>query len=445
MFKTNNINMLMLKVLGLAIVASVMSMILMPLSFALLQAGVIAALVYLLHRTGEKAAPLADNYVRFTASGAIEEVSAPLKAIFEPMNNAFFEHLHPEDKPLFLKAFAQKIATTQILRLVQTRRALEGSLQERVAWLEGAIADSSIGLEVSHYLEVSFTIKNNQYLALVHDVSARERENQRITTLQAQTARAQEMKTRFLATITHELRTPLNAVIGFSQMLLNEETMGLTPAKRVEYATLIHEAGDHLLSIVNSILDMSKLESGKFDFKPDYFSLQEMLESCHAIIGLKAEANSITLYKHVEQELSEIYADKRAIRQILLNLLANAVKFTKAGGAVTTHVQRKGNRLILSVADTGIGIASEDLPHIGEAFYQAKGNYDRPFEGTGLGLSVVKGLVALHKGQMKISSTLGEGTIISISLPLDAEDELAIASQDLTPSHNLMHYAQKVA
>jgi cell cycle sensor histidine kinase DivJ len=181
---------------------------------------------------------------------------------------------------------------------------------------------------------------------------------------------------------------------------------------------LIKESGEHLLQVVNDILDLSKIESGAFDVAAEAFELAPLIERCVQIMRAQADKTGVTLATDVDAGLPELVADQRACRQILLNLLSNAVKFTDRGGRVVCSAHRDGRRVSIQVRDNGIGIAAEDLPRLGQPFVQADSGYDRRHEGTGLGLSVVKGLVALHGGQMLIDSAPGKGTTVTIHLPL---------------------------
>jgi cell cycle sensor histidine kinase DivJ len=227
--------------------------------------------------------------------------------------------------------------------------------------------------------------------------------------------------------MSHELRTPLNAIIGFSEML-TDQTLSLDPARRVEYAKLINESGRHLLSVVNGILDMSKMESGNFEVTLEPFAPGPAISGCCDILALKAHESGVELKMNLPQDLPDIAADRRALNQIMINLISNAIKFSERGGAVTVGAARDGSNLLVTVADTGVGIGEDDLPRLGEAFFQARASYDRRHDGTGLGLSIVKGLVQLHGGKMAISSRLGEGTCVSVSLPLDRDGKRASAS-----------------
>ena len=259
-----------------------------------------------------------------------------------------------------------------------------------------------------------------EVVAVLRDVSERKAQEKAIEIAQAESARANTAKSRFLATMSHELRTPLNAIIGFSEMLTND-TLNLDAARRSEYATLINESGRHLLSVVNGILDMSKMETGNFEITPEPFLPAPAIVSCCDILALKAREAGVDIKTRVPADLPELFADRRALNQILINLISNAIKFTPRGGSVTVAALREGAKLAVSVEDTGVGIGEDDLQRVGEAFFQARASYDRRHDGSGLGLSIVKGLVRLHDGEMKIDSRLGEGTKVTVKLPIDGE------------------------
>jgi cell cycle sensor histidine kinase DivJ len=258
-------------------------------------------------------------------------------------------------------------------------------------------------------------------VAVMRDVTERKMQEQAIEEARSDTERAHAAKSKFLANMSHELRTPLNAIIGFSEMLMNEEKMRIDAARRAEYARLINDSGTHLLSVVNGILDMSKMETGDFTISPEPFAADKVIGNCCDILALKARESGLDLVIRLNPDLPEIVADKRAFKQILLNLLSNAVKFTNQGGRVTVSAEVDATVLRVVVEDTGVGISTTDLPKVGNPFFQARTTYDRRHDGTGLGLSIVKGLVMLHGGHMDIASRLGEGTKVTVRLPVDCE------------------------
>jgi len=226
-------------------------------------------------------------------------------------------------------------------------------------------------------------------------------------------------KSRVLAAVSHELRTPLNSIIGFSDMLLHEMLGGFSDPRQKEYVGLVRESGNHLLSVVNSILDVSRMESGAYSTNPEPFRFGEAVEMCRSMLLQQAVEKELSLTADIPSEVGEVHADKRAVKQILINLVSNAIKFTPAGGTVAIGAKRIGSRLHFWVSDTGIGIPAEHLSRIGQPYVQVQNDYTRHFDGAGLGLSLVKGLVALHQGTMSIESEAGRGTTVTISLPVD--------------------------
>jgi two-component system, cell cycle sensor histidine kinase DivJ len=240
---------------------------------------------------------------------------------------------------------------------------------------------------------------------------------------------ASRAKTQFLAKLSHELRTPLNAVIGFSE-ILNRELFGtLGEARYRDYARLIHESGEHLLHVVNEVLDLSKIEAGKFTIVKEPLDVGALVALCCDMMRHAAEKRSLSLIVDVAPDIPALPADKQACRQMLLNVIANAVKFTDPGGFVRVTARVRDGNVELSVADNGIGIAKQDLPKLGNPFVQADNSCNRAHDGSGLGLSVVNGLARLHGGRLELASTLGEGTTATIVLPYDASCE----SRDATP------------
>ena len=272
------------------------------------------------------------------------------------------------------------------------------------------------------------------------------RENRAVEGLRRQLAEAREQvassdiaKARFLAAVSHELRTPLNAIIGFSDMLAFEMVGKFSDPRQKDYACLIRDSGTHLLGVVNSILDVSKIESGAYPIQQEPFQFAEAAAACHAMLALQAAEKSVELQNRVMPSVGELSADRRAVQQILINLLSNAVKFTPRGGSVTLDARRNGRVLTFEVSDTGIGIAEEDLARLGRPFVQVHNDYTRQFDGAGLGLSIAKGLVALHGGAMSIQSSPGAGTVVTVSLPIEAHTALA-APEPKAPEAEVEEY-----
>jgi signal transduction histidine kinase len=228
---------------------------------------------------------------------------------------------------------------------------------------------------------------------------------------------ANRHKSEFLANMSHELRTPLNAVIGFSEVLL-ERMFGEINPKQEEYLQDILSSGKHLLSLINDILDLSKIEAGRMELEAQPFDLPAALDNALTLIRERAARNSIGLVVHVDPGIGEIMADERKIKQVLLNLLSNAVKFTPEGGKITMSAALNGAAVEVSVADTGIGIAAEDQQAIFEEFRQVGSDYARKREGTGLGLALARRLVELHGGRLAVASEPGKGSTFTFTIPV---------------------------
>jgi two-component system, cell cycle sensor histidine kinase DivJ len=238
-------------------------------------------------------------------------------------------------------------------------------------------------------------------------------------------------KDRLLANVSHELRTPLNAILGFSEILGDAELAPRDPLKQREYAGIIHASADHLLSVVNMILDMSKIEARRFAIAPESFEIEPLIHACCDMLRLKAEQGGVELVLTPLRSSTMLIADKRACRQIVINLLSNAVKFTRSGGRVTIDASVENGWLALHVDDTGIGIAPGHFARLGDPFFQVRSSYDRMFEGTGLGLSLVRGLVGLHGGTLSLESAIEMGTRVTVRLPLDCRGR---APSDAAPA-----------
>ena len=227
---------------------------------------------------------------------------------------------------------------------------------------------------------------------------------------------ASRHKSEFLANMSHELRTPLNAIIGFSEVLL-ERMFGELNPKQEEYLQDIMTSGRHLLSLINDILDLSKVEAGRMELEPSAFDLPAALEGCLTLVRERATRHGITLGLTVDERLGQIVADERKVRQVVLNLLSNAVKFTPEGGRVAVGAARADGSVEVSVSDTGIGIAQDEQEAIFEEFRQAGSDYTRKREGTGLGLALSRKFVELHGGRIWVKSEVGKGSTFTFTLP----------------------------
>jgi cell cycle sensor histidine kinase DivJ len=347
-----------------------------------------------------------NGVVTFISPAAERLVGTPAAAL---LGHNLFERVHVADRPNFLAA------------LIEASRGNTTSVEYRLR--RGPLDAMGIQPRETAFIWVESRchplqgVESGEVVAVTRDVSRRKLDAEALEAARRDAERANEAKSRFLATVSHELRTPLNAIIGFSEMLTNEPPPGLDAERRADYARVIRDSGQHLLAVVNGILDVSRIEAGHFELNPEAFAVGPLVESCHEMMLLPAERAGLRFDVELPRDVPEVVADQLAVRQMLINLIANAIKFTPRGGSVTLAVRTAGSELLLSVSDTGIGIAESDLAQVGQPFFQARSSYDRPYDGTGLGLSVVKGLAQLHGGRLEITSRVGEGTRALVRLP----------------------------
>jgi cell cycle sensor histidine kinase DivJ len=231
-----------------------------------------------------------------------------------------------------------------------------------------------------------------------------------------------EGKSRFLANMSHELRTPLNAIMGFSD-IMRQRLFGPLGDRYAEYAELIHESGTHLLELINDVLDISKIEAERFELTIETYDAGPALAGVLRLKRGQADRAGVLLRGVLPPNPLIAEADRRALKQIGINLISNAVKFTPRGGAVTVTLQASGDTLQLVVADTGVGIAPADLDRLGKPFEQA-GDAEQRAAGSGLGLSLVRAFARLHGGEMNVESAVGEGTTVTVRMPVLASAEV---------------------
>ncbi len=351
--------------------------------------------------------------VQFISPAAETMLGAPVSRL---LGHGLFDRVHVVDRPAYLTALSDTArggeARSVEFRLKRDapRGSERGSLVDFI-WIEMRCRPLEQASDATATLDA-------EVVAVMRDVTDRKIQEQALDLARTAAEQADASKTRFLATMSHELRTPLNAIIGFSEMIVQEDVLMVTAARRKEYAQLINDSGQHLLSVVNGILDMSKMESGNFEISPEPFAPRAALLNCCNLLALKARDNAIDLVSRAPEDLPDMTGDPRAFKQIVLNLVSNAIKFTERGGRVTVSASVEGSRLMLRVTDNGVGIAADDLKRIGDPFFQAGKTYQRRHEGTGLGLSIVKSLVELHAGEIIVQSKIDEGTTVSVALPL---------------------------
>ncbi|MBB4262156.1 ATP-binding protein [Bradyrhizobium sp. CIR3A] len=365
---------------------------------------------------------MSDVVSRHRRNGAVQFISPAAEAMLgtpvaQLLGHGLFDRVHVADRPAYLTALSD--AARGDVRSIEfrLRREPDGSERGQVdfLWVEMRCRPLDRDIGQNPHGDV---MREAEVVAVMRDVTDHKLSEQALDQARSAAEAADAAKTRFLATMSHELRTPLNAIIGFSEMIAQEQTLMLGSAQRQEYAQLINDSGQHLLSVVNGILDMSKMESGNFEIASEPFAPRASLLHCCNLLALKARENGIDLITDAPQDLPVMTGDPRAFKQIVLNLVANAIKFTERGGQVSVTASVSGSQLTLRISDTGVGIAPDDLKRIGAPFFQAGKTYQRRHEGTGLGLSIVKSLVALHLGELTVQSRLGEGTAVTVRLPL---------------------------
>lgn len=368
---------------------------------------------------GDRLEDIIDAVVlRIARHGEVVDASAKARTLLKLppellSGTGLFDRVHLSDRVAYLSALADMRDGALSRRLeLRIRLPQSGNGTQNG---NGFVADNyqPFALELVRGEEQSdvFTLVLRE-----NDETARLREE--LAQANETAAAAEVAKGRFLAVVSHELRTPLNAIIGFSDMLLHEMFGAFKDPRQKEYVGLVRDSGQHLLAVVTSILDVSRIESGVYATEPEPFRFVEAVDMCQSMMRLQAQAKNIDLRTQIAPDAGDINADRRAVQQMLINLVSNAIKFTPDGGDVVVGAKRIGSRLHFWVRDTGIGIAEEDFANLGKPFMQIQNDYTRRFEGTGLGLSLVKGLVALHEGTMSIESMPGEGTTVTISLPV---------------------------
>jgi cell cycle sensor histidine kinase DivJ len=331
---------------------------------------------------------------RVLAAYGVAPPALPIDPLFD---QGLIAAIHAPDRPGVLSALDKALAG----QAAQARFAPRLALDRRVVLALRPLTDPA-GVR--------------RVIALAFDDTGQYAQEVALETARAEAEAQSAGKTRFLANMSHELRTPLNAVLGFSDMMRQGLFGPLTP-KYAEYAASIHEAGGHLLDLINDVLDVSKIEAERYELALEKFDAREVLSAAVALVRVQAADRNVELAAVLPSEPIPVTADRRALKQVALNLLSNAIKFTPSGGSVTVTADAVGPYLEVVVSDTGVGIAAEDIARLGRPFEQAGGSEQRA-QGTGLGLSLVRALAELHGGRMSVESTLGEGTAVTVRLPV---------------------------
>lgn len=371
-----------------------------------------------------------DAVMRFGSDGVVLFTSNSASKLFgcqryELSGSGLLDRVHVLDRPAYMTAFAEANQDGKS-RMVEVRMRKDnpedGSSVPQFIWVEVAL---------SPIVDTEAKESRSEVVALLRDVTERHTRDAEMREARRLAEDASNAKSRFLATIGHELRTPLNAIVGFSEMMTSGVVGELPPAHR-EYAQIIHQSGHHLLDVVKMLLDMSRLEAGKFELSTESFDPAGLIGPCFKMVDTLARERKIRIETDLPRSLPSLVGDERALRQVLINLLSNAIKFSNENGVVTVGMKRQGAMLNVSVSDRGIGMDKDAVRRIGEPFFQAQDGLARRYEGTGLGLSIVKGLVELHQGTLHFSSSPGEGTTATILLPINGPETKRAETAEVT-------------
>lgn len=358
--------------------------------------------------------------------GRILYASPNLPSVFGLENTEYstikvLDHVHVQDRVAVAHAVI-KCAKRDDITPVEFRTIMAGRTSNN--------SDKPQWLELSLKKIETCNADEPLIVATYTDITKRKQIETDILATKEDAEHASDAKTRFLGHMSHELRTPLNAIMGFSELLNSHLAAKISTEKKAEYVELIHSSASHLLSVLNDILDMSKIESGMYEILAEPFALRNCLSKTVAMMQGQAQIRSIKLQSIGFDDVPDIVADERAIRQIMINLLSNAIKFSDDNSVVSVVAERTARNICLKIEDDGIGISEEHIENLGNPFYQADSKYDRKYEGTGLGLSVVRGLLQLHEGNIEFSSVRGKGTTVTVTLPIHGQSGRRVPAQD---------------
>jgi two-component system, cell cycle sensor histidine kinase PleC len=353
-----------------------------------------------------------DIIIRHGREGVSDFISPAVKQVlgFEPdelLGRPAFELFHQDDVGAAKSAIFEAMRTGGMTAYSYRARHKNGSY----LWLESRV----------RFVANPQTGEYDSAISVTRDISKRKQFEEELQAARLKAEAASHTKSRFLANMSHELRTPLNAIIGFSDIMDREMFGPVANARYSEYVKLIHESGGMLLDLINDLLDMSKIEAGKFELHYEEFLIQEAIETGLALFSARAAEKSIELRSSVAPGVTHVTADRRVFKQILLNLVSNAIKFTDSGGNVLIDTATCSSGMKLCVRDSGIGMSPEFLKRIGTPFEQASNDPARTHNGSGLGLALVKSLTQLHGGTFEIKSKEGHGTEVTVTLPLVPE------------------------
>jgi len=314
----------------------------------------------------------------------------------------WYQRLHPEDRERWNEEFSRTVASGEHFRGDYRFLARDG----RVVWIHGEV-------------KVMYDESGHPFMhGIGYDITELKDTEEAMRQARDEEQRANRAKSEFLSRTSHELRTPLNSIMGFAEFLIEGKPGPLNP-KQKEYLQDIYNSGQHLLRLINEVLDLAKVEAGKMGLAPEKFSVGTVVEGVCAGAKPIAQKHSIRVDVAVSPELMEVTLDQQKFKQILYNLLSNAIKFTEEGGVVKIRVEpESAHHFKLVVQDTGIGIKSEDLPRLFQDFEQLESGSSRRYEGSGLGLALTKRLVELQSGTISVESEYGVGTTFSVVLPM---------------------------
>jgi PAS domain S-box-containing protein len=340
-------------------------------------------------------------------------------------NDAFCRIMNRAHIELIGRTDFEVIASEQaaVFRAIDIRMFAQGGPEENEEALTSPEGTQYWVLTRKSLLELPG--RGRYIVGMMSDITERKRMEQDLLAAKVLAVEAKELaedanraKSQFLANMSHELRTPLNAVIGFSEVIKGERFGAINEPRYRDYAEDIHRSGVHLLQLINDILDLTKIEAGRYELREAEFDLATTILAGVRMVRDLADHNGLMLRHIISSDLPFLLGDERAIKQIIVNLLSNAVKFTASGGIVEIAARPDADQaIVLSVTDTGIGMADKDIPRALSPFRQLESSWDRKYEGTGLGLPLVKALIELHGGRLQIDSVPGRGTTVAACFP----------------------------
>lgn len=321
--------------------------------------------------------------------------------------DAFLAVVHPDDRRMLDDAYTRSLADQAPYVVTHRLRLADGTIK----WVEERCA-------------TEFDAEGKPLVSrgTIQDITERKLTELAVASARDEAIVANRAKSEFLANMSHELRTPLNAILGFSQMMEREVFGPLGAPKYREYVDDILKSGRHLLDVLSDIMDVSRVEVGKIDVEPEEISVGQLADACQVIVGGRIREKRQRFSVTIRKGARTVHADPRLAKQVLLNLLSNAIKFTPETGRIELTARRtRAGEIALSVADTGIGIAPEDIARVVEPFVRVEGALARSHEGTGLGLALSKSFIELHGGRLEVRSRLGKGTTITVYFPPPAQ------------------------